>query len=898
MALENSRKYLICKGCSGDQSYTLTTGVDNITSTGSNDVINGFSATGANAATDTLTVVDTINGGAGIDTLNVSYTGATADATAGALISNVEVFNIRNTAAATAVNLDASKIAGLTNINAYLSAGQVNITKAASGSTIGVVGNGTLANGNVTFTESAVTNAINLSFDGGTKLVASTGGAGFGVVNAIATATTATTATISSTGAANSTGQVVLTGGAGGVANTITGLTKTTATIGTLTVNAASNLTSTLTTEDFTATSALTVSGAAASVSIAFADNTGTLATNSAASADPFKTIDASGLTTGGLSITLGTTTTSFKGGAGNDVVTTAATTAAAASIDAGAGTADVLNLAAANDVTTAAKAALYTNFDILRNSTATNVDTSLFTGITSLQANATGAGFVKMTAAQAAAITVRTTDAGATFALADASGTSDVLTVTLNNSTATTGPTLLADLTTVTVNGFETMNVVSSSGQTAATLSVSTLSFTSATSLTSLKLSGAAPLILATANISKTVTIDASGMTHTPATSQFALTESGVLIKGSVLNATNQADSLTTGTVVGSTGDFVTYNAAAGNDTVVTTLVDLNNTSAAAGSVKIDGGAGTDTLSITAATFADPNFQYVTNMEKITITGGGVSSITTGGFFDTNFKTAGVTFTNAAADANTTIDATSFTGAATMTITQTGAGAVGDVYTLKSGSGNDTITLKTALAITATTGLINSGDGNDTVSIDATAVAWAAAGGIAINLGNGIDIFNGSLGATSGAGKLVITGGAGADTFNLTAHAVGNLMFNQGVADSGTFVKPSANTISTTAFDVVNGAAVGDKFTLTANATPGAVVQATDLSAVVLGNDTITEVRGTYSAASGTFIGSVGGADEMFIFDTSTGATVTYEAVVVVGVGAVAGAAGGVVTL
>lgn len=110
--------------------------------------------------------------------------------------------------------------------------------------------------------------------------------------------------------------------------------------------------------------------------------------------------------------------------------------------------------------------------------------------------------------------------------------------------------------------------------------------------------------------------------------------------------------------------------------------------------------------------------------------------------------------------------------------------------------------------------------------------------------------------------------------------------------------MKPATNSISTATFDVsASGNIATDTITL-ANTTPGAIVQATDLSAVVLGNDTITQVKGTYNASSGTFVGSGTGADSLFIYDSTTGAGVTYEAIVIVGNAATATAAAGVITL
>ena len=98
-----------------------------------------------------------------------------------------------------------------------------------------------------------------------------------------------------------------------------------------------------------------------------------------------------------------------------------------------------------------------------------------------------------------------------------------------------------------------------------------------------------------------------------------------------------------------GTTNEFVTYNAGAGDDAISSTVAAINNTSAANASVKIDGGAGTDTLTLTdnGITLVDANFQFLTNIEVISYTVANQAiSITAGGFFDANFKSASVTLT------------------------------------------------------------------------------------------------------------------------------------------------------------------------------------------------------------------------------------------------------------
>lgn len=849
-------------------TYTLTTTTETIS--GSNIIVNGsvdFNAgiTPVGAAT-TYQSADSITGTGNTNTLNLTL----ANAATGAItaltapnINGIQTINIRNASgqAFFATGAGAYDVAGfgtgVTSLNSTVSASAVFLRNIATGTAVGITGNGVATNGNIEATYKTTVAANTLNVSGGT---------------------TAGTVTIVSAGATGSTINVT-----GTATNVLTGVVLA-ASATTLTVNASAGVNFGALTS--VGLSTATISGAASTLT------SGSLAAvNFGGAIGAATTVDASGLTAGGVQFELVAGSKSFKGGQGNDAVTTAAlTTTTAGIIDAGAGTGDrVINNTAGN-LDTAAKGAQYANFEIFRNGAATQQDISLVSGITSVETSASGAGFAKMTAAQAAAVTVKVTNAGATFALADATGTSDVLSVTLNNDTAAT----VANLTTVTVSGFETMNVVSSGKDSVAN---NELSFTAAANLTALNLSGANKLTVATANLSKGVAIDGSNLTNVPVSGQYTLTLSGNLVKGSTVTGSANADSLTTtAAITGTTGEFVAYNGGAGNDLITTTLAAINNTSAANGSIKIDGGAGaTDTISTDAGTYVDANFQFITNVERVTFTGAGLVNVTTGGFFDNNFKAAGVLFTDATADGGTTlIDASTFTGVVTTAITQAGA-VVTDIYSIKSGSAADTIALTTAAVLTSTTNTIQTNGGDDIVNY--TGAARAITSQMTINLGSGADTLNVSQ---TGLGLLDITGGTGADIFALGgAVHTGVFNLNQGVGASGTFVKPTTNTITVAGvFDIsTSGNIATDTITL-ANVATSVVTQATDLSAVTLSNEVIIQVKGTYNSSTGTFAGSGTGADSMFIYDSTNGATATYEAIVIVGNAATATAAAGVISL
>jgi len=769
-------------------TYTLTTGLDTVSGTSANDTINA--TVSATAADNTLALADVINGGAGSDTLNVVASVLAADiAVPAGNIQSVETINIRaldsdGTVGTDAATFVASGASGVTAVNADRSTSNVTVTGLASGASVGMIGDGVVSNGILKYAYATATADQVINISGGTSKA--------GVADITATASTGVTkATINSTGAANSVDTIKLDSAGGG-------------TVTTLNVNAASNLTATLTAGDFAATSALTVSGAAAKVDLGTAGN--------------FKTIDASGLAAGGLTIALGTNATSFKGGQGNDVVTTAAVAATAAgAVDAGAGSADVLSVGAATDVDTASEAAVYAGFEVLKNSTNSDLDVSLFTGssIGAIQL-AGGAGATKMTAAQAAAITNVTNNDTLTLALTTATGSSDVLSVTLANTTATTS----ADLTTATVDGFETMNVVSSSGSSA---DISALSFASAANLTALNISGAKPISVSTANITKAATISATGLTYVGSTTtDYALTLSGNLVKGSSVVGSGAADSLTTSAAIsGTSGDYVTYDAGAGNDALSSTVAAINNTSAANGSVKIEGGSGTDTLTLTDAaglTFADNNAQFLTGIEKITYAVANQAiSFTSGGFFDTNFKGTGVTLTlgdGTNAQANT-VNLSTFTGAATVTLTASAATTQDQVVT--TGSGADVV--KVSAAATTTGDItVNTGAGNDTITV--TVSAALAAGAV-----------------------ITVNGGAGQDSITFSGFAAADI--NYGIID----VNAGHSTLA--AYDSITGFAVSDGTTEGMQLNfDGTADAAANVSAGAVTGYTSAEL--TYSVASG----------------------------------------------
>lgn len=735
-------------------TYTLTTNPETIS--GSNITINGY----VDGAADTLIAADVLTGTGGTNTLNITVADGTAT-TNGALISGIQTVNVRN-AGGGAAAINATNTAGATLITSNLSTGTLAVTNLASGAAFGINGNGSLTNGAVDVAYKTASAAITLNLANGVSQTAAVGAIDF-------SASTAATAVINSTGASNAVGGIDLGGG--------------TASLTSLTINAATSLT----VSDGGAgaeilgwlaggtANTLTISGAASTVT------TGNLsAVNVGLLGAEVDVVNASGLTAGGVELTLSAVTQAITGGAGNDSITTNSIVLTTGSVNAGTGTGDRLIVSAAADIATT-PAAKYTNFEILRNATNDNLNVSTVAGITSLELIG-GGGATNMTAAQSVAITNLANTDTATLALTTSTGTSDVLTVTLANiGTATTS----ADLTTLTANGFETMNVVSSAGKSS---DISALSFAAADSLTALNISGAKPISVSTTNITTLggTAINASGITYTSSTStDYALTISGNLVKGSSVVGTSAIDSITTtARIAGTSGNYVTYDAGTGNDAIRTTIAAINNTNAGFGSLQINGGGGTDTLTTTdlGGTMVDANFQYLTNIEKITIGDDGADvSITTGGFFNTNFATS-VTLTSILGDAGEaiTMNLGTYTGNATLVVT---TGLVGDAGNLE----------------------LTTGTGTDTLTVTASSYIGDAAGGgdIVIATGAGVDTISLTTGTLVDDNLSVVTIEAG-----LAADIITMAGLNGDT--TGDFVAPTliinAGDSTTTAYDQVTG--------------------------------------------------------------------------------------------
>ncbi|MFA6197085.1 MAG: DUF4214 domain-containing protein [Sulfurimonas sp.] len=803
-------------------TYALTTAVDTFTGAALNDTFTAtVGATGANA-TDTLNASDDIKGGAGTDTMNLTVTAANTAALQGALISGIEVLNVR-AGAATVVN--ASTAVGLTSVIADRGVGTLLVNNLATGASITVNGNGTAVQGEVAFAPATAASAITLNFTNGVAQAAGdsvTAAATIGAGNATGTATTAT---INSTGAANVSDVVDL-------AN---------ATLTSVTINAATNLTADMLsqgTDQVAATGTVTVSGAA------------TLVTFTAALDNDIATINAAGMTAGGISATLGSLVTqTVTGGAGADTITTGAVLTTG-SVNAGAGTDTLVVAAGGTHLATAALGAKYTNFETLRVND--SQDMSVISGITAVEANAMNTkAITNMTATQAAAVKVLGTQTTSlTLALAAATGTSDVATIT-------TGTGLLAteafDLGTLVVTGFETLNVNANAGATATAADKSSLiaAFTGAT-LNTVNLTGSA-FVITNATTIVASTINASALTGDGATTTLGLTiGSTTFVAGSTVTGSNYVDNVT---IAGGT-EGITLNLGTGNDLVTANIASL--VADATNDGAINGGTGTDVLTVTdtTVTMTDNHFTKLSNMETLTLTNSaGDASVTTGTAFNTAFA-SGATITSGtmAAAKDFTLNAGLATVAVTVTVDAT----------------------TNAVVLTAAeNNVITTGSGADVITFtgDAQTVGVAGAGGsIVISSGAGNDtiaVTVGTMLAQTTTNFLDITGGTGADTITkvgvncTTVESTANFIVAAGDSTATAYDK-------ITGFDAADGTNLSDVLDFTGTSAVGTLATTID-SGVILSH--------TITAGVAKFDDAASYAAELIINSTNLADVVAYLA-------------------
>jgi hypothetical protein len=651
------------------QAFVLTKDADTIVGGDGDDTISGLSGTTTEAATDTLNVTDTIDGGAGTDTMTVINSASNSGALGESVVTNVEIFNVRQTLATGTSDFNAALISGETNVNHYLSAGDVTITNLEAGAAAGMIGNGTMTSGilKAGWAATVTSGTVNIV---DTKLS-----------GAITTSgTLLTTNTITSTGSANTTGAVSL-----GAAVT------------TLNIDATTNLT----------TGALANTGAAAMTTLTVT-GAGKVDIDAAVLEAKVSSIDASG-NSGGFNVDLGSLVTQTVVGSSGDDQITAGNVLTTGSVNAGAGT-DTLVLDDATFVATAALGAKYTNFETLTVN-GISQDVSLVSGITTVNVGAgTSEVYSGLTGAQASSGIQVNGDGktATTFTLANATGTADALTLNLGTGLLATASTDLP--TSLVVTGFETLNLNTNQGPNAtAANSVSTIGAITGATLADINLTGGGFTITDAATTLAT-TINGAELTG-------VLTVGGNVIAGSTITGGAGKDVFTAGTKNGST-----YNGGANNDQLSATVAQLVATGA--NDTAFAGGAGTDTLVATGAnvTLTDNHFMNISGIEALTTTGTGNMSFTGGAAFNAAVD-GKVTITDGATAVTKTITVAMGLATDDITVSSIGGvqtGATTEDVNITTGSGADTVTFSATkwLAVAGASGECNisTGAGNDTI--------------------------------------------------------------------------------------------------------------------------------------------------------------------------------------
>jgi len=438
IASVNASKALITQGT----TITFTSASETLTGTENNDTFLA-SASDTNLPSDTFNAGDTIDGKGGNDSLNLTVSGTNINFNAAvAAVSNIETINTRAvlSTSTTTTTLQASNFIGATEFYADRATSAVVISALETGQAGGIKGNGSVANGtlNLNYVNSATAGIINVS-----------GGTTQGIITQ--TGTGITSNTLNSTGTAS---------------NILNSITLSGTANNALTINAQANLDSGNIT-GFTGTeSTITITGSAQNIAATATQEAMASVNIGTAEANTIKTIDASGLTNGGLGVWLNNNAAiAVTGGTGNDSIITG-TVLTTGNVNAADGDADLLTVSNTAHLASSTLGAKYTNFEVLRVFDGVSVDMDNIGGITSVEimdAVSNTTGFTNLSAIQAGNIQVFTADGRMEASVKGAAinGQLDTVTMTFDNGNTTTREDINNSGSTIISQNVEIFNFV-----------------------------------------------------------------------------------------------------------------------------------------------------------------------------------------------------------------------------------------------------------------------------------------------------------------------------------------------------------------------------------------------------------------------------------------------------
>jgi len=818
--------------------FTLTTGVDLKTTGAGADT---FTSVNPASATATLTAGDNLNGGAGVDTLNIT---SAAAMTLGAGVTMTDIENVSVSASGDTLTLDTALMTGITSV-----------TNSGSTAAVSVTGLKALVPVSVTATSAATTVAFASAVTSGTAdaITVNINGVGTSVI----TANGFETINVASSGSAS-----------GGSSSSVNGTTIASTSLSTLNVTG-------------TAAAKLVANLAGASASV-----TGTVTSD-----DSAHDLDITGrLLTDKLSVTMAggndtlrvdtvAATHTISGGDGTDTLRYSGTAAVALAATANVTGIETVTLTGPASFAMTGAGVTAVNYT----TAATGTFGGLSTGGT-IGLNLGGS----MTAAAAGAAATAT--AAATLTAATYSGTADSLTVNVGLATHTAASPG-ATPSTVSAVGVESVTFNSLAGSGVTEPRFVTFADTTATTATlkSITVNSSIPALTTVAvtnsGTSALTTVNLAGVTGGASFSGGAA--AGATITGGVGN-----DSLT-----GGAGND-TIDSGAGTNTI-TGGEGTDNMTAGSGVDRFEFASNATTaatpIRISTSSAPDTINGFTTTVDKISITGTNAPTKYIG-----TFATIQAALSAQAASAQA-FGASFITGESTLYVFQNTDGTMnvndmtiklpgvtafveGDLLLGAQGTGS-TITMTAAGAVAGQTGATsgtsvggvasvaaNLTTGNDTVNstaaflIGSTATAGVGSDTLALSITS--TAANGAEGRLTTANLAAVTGFETITLANFTNSTGIANVYNIDIADANVDVNKTLTVTSSHAGLLADGTLSAAGVTFNAGALTGnRMVNITGNSAhdVLIGgagNDTIGGGAGNDTITGGTGINSLNGGD------------------------------------